>query len=49
MEELGVIDNAIDASDPKWMTPLGKEVYAHLLREKVIKSDLFNRPMPISK
>lgn len=37
MEELGVFDNAIDASDPRWMTTLGKEVYAHLLRERLVK------------
>lgn len=30
MEELGVYDNEIDDSDPRWMTPLGVEVRTYL-------------------
>ena len=35
MEELGVFDNEMDTSDPRWMTPLGVEVYAYLVRQKM--------------
>jgi|SRR5882724_43747 len=35
MEELGVFDDEIDTTDPKWETPLGKEVYADLMRQKL--------------
>ena len=35
MAELGVFDNEIDTSDPKWLTPLGSHVHAFLLRQKI--------------
>ena len=35
MEELGVFDNEIDFRDPGWSTPLGIEVHALLIREKM--------------
>jgi len=35
MEELGVYDDEIDTADPQWETPLGKEVYADLMRQKL--------------
>jgi hypothetical protein len=35
MEELGVFDNEMDTSDPRWSTPLGVEVYAYLIRRKM--------------
>ena len=35
MEELGVFDNEIDFRDPRWSTPLGIEVHAQLIREKM--------------
>jgi hypothetical protein len=35
MEELGVYDNEMDTTDPRWLTPLGIEVYAYLIREKM--------------
>src|SRR6266478_505072 len=31
MEELGVYDGEIDATDPQWGTPLGVEVHSHLI------------------
>jgi len=35
MEELGVFDDEIDATDPRWGNPLGTEVYSYLLRQKL--------------
>jgi len=35
MEELGLYDNTMDLSDPKWNTQLGREVRAALAREEV--------------
>ena len=35
MEELGVYDDEMDTTDPKWTTPLGVEVYAYLVRQKM--------------
>ena len=37
MEELGVYDDEMDTTDPRWMTPLGVEVYAsaYLVRQKM--------------
>ena len=37
MEELGVFDNEIDLRDPGWSTPLGIEVHAQLIREKMAR------------
>ena len=37
MEELGVFDNEIDFRDPGWSTPLGIEVHAQLIREKIAR------------
>jgi len=35
MEVLGVFDNQIDSTDPRWSTPLGIEVYAYLIRQRM--------------
>ena len=35
MEELGVYDDEMDTTDPRWTTPLGVEVYAYLVRQKM--------------
>jgi hypothetical protein len=35
MEELGVYDGEMDTTDPRWQTPLGVEVYSHLIRQKL--------------
>jgi len=35
IEDLGVYDNEIDTTDPRWLTPLGIEVYAYLIRDKM--------------
>jgi len=35
MEEFGVYDDEMDTTDPRWMTPLGVEVYAYLIRQKL--------------
>jgi hypothetical protein len=35
MEEMGVYDNEMDITDPRWATPLGVEVYAYLIRQKM--------------
>ncbi|KAF8800891.1 hypothetical protein BYT27DRAFT_7262534 [Phlegmacium glaucopus] len=35
MEELGVYDNEMDTTDPRWMTPLGIKVYVYLIRQKL--------------
>ena len=35
MEELGVFDDEIDTSDPRWSTPLGSHVHAYLVRQKM--------------
>ena len=35
MEELGVYDDEMDTTDPRWATPLGIEVYAYLIRQKM--------------
>ena len=35
MEELGVYNNEIDTSDPRWSTPLGSHVHAFLVRQKM--------------
>jgi len=35
MEELGVYDNEIDTSDPRWSTPLGSHVHAYLVSQKM--------------
>jgi hypothetical protein len=37
MDELGVFDNDINTADPRWETPLCREVYSYLLREKLEK------------
>jgi len=34
MEELGLYDDTMDFSHPDWETPLGREVYAALVREQ---------------
>jgi len=34
MEELGIYDDEIDTSDPRWSTALGSHVRAYLLRKK---------------
>jgi hypothetical protein len=35
MDELGIYDNEINSTDPRWLTPLGQQVHAHLLRQKL--------------
>ncbi|KAF8804988.1 hypothetical protein BYT27DRAFT_7105837 [Phlegmacium glaucopus] len=40
IEELGVYDDEMDMSDPRWMTPLGIEVYAYLIRQNYYISKL---------
>jgi hypothetical protein len=35
MEELGVYDDKINPSDPRWSTPLRSYVHAYLLRQKM--------------
>ncbi|KAF8816780.1 hypothetical protein BYT27DRAFT_7181235, partial [Phlegmacium glaucopus] len=35
MEGLGVFDNEIDPTDPRWSTPLGSHVHAYLVRQKM--------------
>ena len=35
MEELGVFDDEIDTSDPRWSTPLGSHVHAYLIMQKM--------------
>ena len=35
MDDLGVCDDEIDYTDPRWESPLGKEVYSYLLRQKL--------------
>lgn len=40
MEELGVYDNEINHSDPRWSTPLGSHVHAYLVRQKIADNDL---------
>jgi hypothetical protein len=35
MDELGIYDNEINFTDPRWLTPLGQQVHAHLLRQKL--------------
>jgi hypothetical protein len=36
MEDLGVYDDdEMDTTDPRWSTPLGIEVYAYLIRQKM--------------
>jgi hypothetical protein len=35
MEELGVYDDEIVTSDPRWSTMLGSHVHAYLLRQKM--------------
>ena len=41
MEELGVYDNEMDTTDPRWTTPLGVEVYAYLIRRKMAEWVIF--------
>jgi hypothetical protein len=38
MEELGVYDDEIDTSDPRWSPPLGLHVHAYLVRQKMAES-----------
>ncbi|KAF8812753.1 hypothetical protein BYT27DRAFT_7086574 [Phlegmacium glaucopus] len=40
MEELGVYDNEIDPSDPRWSTPLGTHVHAYLVRQKMTEKSV---------
>jgi len=35
MEELGVFDDEMDSTDPRWMSLLGTEVHSYLVREKL--------------
>jgi len=35
MEELGVFDNEVHTDDPRWSTPMGVEVYAYLIRQRM--------------
>ena len=35
MDELGIFDDEIDESDPRWMTPLGMEVHSYLIRQRL--------------
>ena len=44
MEELGVYDNEINLSDPRWSMPLGSHVHAYLVRQKMAEKSviLFN-------
>jgi hypothetical protein len=35
MEELGIYDDAIDYSDPRWSTSLGMEVHSYLIRQSL--------------
>jgi len=37
MEDLGVFDNEMDSSDPRWSTLLGMEVYSYLIRTKLAR------------
>jgi len=41
MEELGIYDDEMDPTDPRWTTPLGIEVHAYLLRQKLAECVLF--------
>ena len=41
MDELGVYDGEMDTADPRWQTPLGSEVYAHLIRQKLAEYVFF--------
>jgi len=50
MEELGVFDDAVDTSDPRWKSPLGVEVHSHLIRQKLAECVLlFYTLLPLSK
>jgi hypothetical protein len=35
MEDLGIFDDEIDYSDPRWLTPLGMEVHSFLVRQRL--------------
>jgi len=35
MEDLGIYDDEVDFSDPRWSTSLGREVYGFLVRDKL--------------
>jgi hypothetical protein len=35
MDDLGVYDDEIDTTDPRWSTSLGFEVHSYILREKL--------------
>ena len=35
MEDLGIYDDEIDYSDPRWLTPLGMEVHSFLVRQRL--------------
>ena len=37
MEELDIYDDAIDYSDPRWLTPLGTEVHRYLVRQSLAR------------
>ena len=41
MEELGAYDDEMDTTDPRWMTPLGIEVYAYLIMQKTSRVSPF--------
>jgi len=35
MEDLGIYDDEVDFSDPRWSTSLGREVHSFLVRDKL--------------
>ena len=35
MDDLGIYDDEIDYSDPRWLTPLGMEVHSYLVRQRL--------------
>ena len=35
MDDLGVYDDEMDYSDPRWMTSLGMEVHSYLIRQRL--------------
>lgn len=49
MEDLGVFNDKMDITDPRWASPLGTEVYAYLIRRKLTECISFVLAMPSSK
>lgn len=49
MEDLGIFDDAVDFSDPRWSTSLGREVHSFLLRDKLVQWVIFKFLIVISK